>query len=286
MINEVIVSNVTNVNVRIGTSTMDIADTWQRISSLHYHDEIELLIVNEGKMKLSSPGGEWIFGAGEVVLISSRVVHETFGQSGAHSSSFLQFNIFDYLEDVGKNMMHFINFKDEPIIHFNMGCEKTSEISGLAHKIFSEYNEKDTAYEVSIKGTMYSLIAFLLRNGIVKDYRHLPQGAQIERLLPIIEYIDKNYSEKITTHDLGELLHLNSDYLCRFFKKTVGSTIGDYINFVRVKKAELLLSTARKTISEVALDTGFSSVSYFNRVFQKYKNCSPSSYKKIKFSHQ
>ncbi len=286
MLNEVIVSNVTNVNVRIGTSIMGESDEWHRVSHLHYHDEIELLVVNEGQMKISSPCGEWDFDVGEVILVSSRVVHETFCKGASHSSSFLQFNIFDYLDDVGKNMMHFINFKDEPIIHFNIGAEKTTEIAALAHKIFSEYNEKDTAYEVSIKGTMYSLIAFLLRNGIVKDYRHLPQGAQIERLLPIIEYIDKNYSEKITTHDLGALVHLNSDYLCRFFKKTVGSTIGDYVNFVRVKKAEQLLSTTRRTISEIALDTGFSSVSYFNRVFQKYKNCSPSSYKRIKFSHQ
>ncbi len=286
MLNEVIVSNVTNVNVRIGTSVMGEHDDWKRVSNLHYHDEIELLIVNDGQMKIVSPGVEHIFGVGEAILVSSRVVHETFCRGASHSSSYIQFNIFDYLDDVGKNMMHFINFRDEPLIHFNLGDVKTPEIMALAHRIFGEYREKDLAYEVSIKGTMYSVIAFLLRNGIVKDYRHLPQGAQIERLLPIIEYIDKNYSDKITTHDLGALVHLNSDYLCRFFKKTVGSTIGDYINFVRVKKAELLLSTTRKNISEIALDTGFSSVSYFNRVFQKYKNCSPSSYKRIKFSHQ
>jgi AraC-like DNA-binding protein len=50
----------------------------------------------------------------------------------------------------------------------------------------------------------------------------------------------------------------------------------EYINFVRISKAEKMLRKTDKTVLEVALDTGFSSVSYFNSIFRKYRGCTPS----------
>lgn len=61
---------------------------------------------------------------------------------------------------------------------------------------------------------------------------------------------------------------------------TIGNTFTEYLNFVRICKAEHMLRSG-SSISDAAYVVGFSSLSYFNRVFKKYKFCSPSDYKKI-----
>ena len=72
----------------------------------------------------------------------------------------------------------------------------------------------------------------------------------------------------------------NPYHFCRLFKGIVGTSPINYINFVRVSKAEKLLKS-ESSLLKVANDMGFSSLSYFNRVFKKYKHYSPGEYKKI-----
>lgn len=91
---------------------------------------------------------------------------------------------------------------------------------------------------------------------------------------------DMMINEQMTLGEIGELLNLNESYFCRLFKKATGSTFTEYLNFVRICKAEHMIKNGA-SISESAYGVGFSSLSYFNRVFKKYKFCSPSDYKKI-----
>ncbi|MBQ7365330.1 MAG: helix-turn-helix transcriptional regulator, partial [Clostridia bacterium] len=55
---------------------------------------------------------------------------------------------------------------------------------------------------------------------------------------------------------------------------------------VRICKSEKLLAKSQKTILEVAYDVGFSSVSYFNRIFKRYKNCTPTEYRRAQYENQ
>ena len=79
---------------------------------------------------------------------------------------------------------------------------------------------------------------------------------------------------------MAKEVNLNKEYLCRLFKKATKKTISDYINLVRISKASEFLKK-NISISEVAMMSGFSSLSYFNKVFKDYKHCSPGTYKKI-----
>jgi AraC-like DNA-binding protein len=75
-------------------------------------------------------------------------------------------------------------------------------------------------------------------------------------------------------------LCLNKSYLCRLFRNATGTTLWDFINFVRVCKSEEMLA-GNMNLSEIAYAVGFSSPSYFHRTFKKYKNLPPSEYRKL-----
>ena len=79
--------------------------------------------------------------------------------------------------------------------------------------------------------------------------------------------------------------NLNPSYFCRIFKRASGSGFIDYLNFVRICKSEKLLAAGTKSILDVSYDVGFSSVSYFNRIFKKYKNCTPTEYRRAQYEN-
>ena len=79
------------------------------------------------------------------------------------------------------------------------------------------------------------------------------------------------------------MLNFDPSYFCRIFKQATGATFTEYINFVRVCKAERMLARSDVSILDISEAVGFSSVSYFNRIFKKYKSCSPRFYRGAKY---
>ena len=77
---------------------------------------------------------------------------------------------------------------------------------------------------------------------------------------------------------------MNRHYFCRLFKKATNTTPTEYINFVRIWKAENLLITTDDSVLEISMAVGFSSVSYFNRTFKRLKNTTPTAYRHILYA--
>ena len=87
-------------------------------------------------------------------------------------------------------------------------------------------------------------------------------------------------SNKIYIEDLALEANMNVQYFCRFFKSVIGKTPVEYINSYRIEKATELLQTETLSISNIALSVGIDNFSYFVKQFKKYKNCTPSQYRK------
>lgn len=253
------------------------------LSALHYHDEIEILTVESGCILIECGNEKISIGAGESVFLGSRTVHKTFCKEPYLKYTLIQFNVFDYLETHKKELIRFINLFDNPVYVFKNDNPDTAGFYSLIQSIADEFDKKTEAYAIFIKAYMYNILALLLRNNVISNNFDITNKKLLETLLPAIDYIGKNYSEKITLSELCGIVNLSEEYFCRIFKKATNSTVTEYINFVRISRAEKLLSTTSKTISEISMDTGFSSLSYFNKVFKKYRFCSPSIYKKIKY---
>lgn len=92
----------------------------------------------------------------------------------------------------------------------------------------------------------------------------------------ISEYVAEHYWESITLDQLSSELRYSKNYLCKVFKATTGATIGEYANFLRVRKAYDLVCYTDQKLSEIAVSCGFSSIHYFSRVFHKYVGMAPS----------
>lgn len=77
------------------------------------------------------------------------------------------------------------------------------------------------------------------------------------------------------------MFHISTYYLCREFKKNTNRTFVDYIKHTRIMNAERLFKETDKNVTEVAMLTGFSNLTHFNRVFKEIAGVNPSQYKKL-----
>lgn len=94
-----------------------------------------------------------------------------------------------------------------------------------------------------------------------------------------LQYINKNYNEKISLKDIETNLHVNSSYFSTLFKHEMGVTFTDYLNSLKIERACGLLTNTNLSIIDVSLSTGFDDQSYFTKVFKKAKGITPKEYR-------
>jgi YesN/AraC family two-component response regulator len=92
-------------------------------------------------------------------------------------------------------------------------------------------------------------------------------------------YIYEHASEPLRLRDVAEHVHLSQNYFSKFFKKTTGIGFSESLVRVRVENAKDLLTNSVLLMTEVASQTGFGSLSQFNRTFRRYAGCSPKAYR-------
>ncbi len=100
-------------------------------------------------------------------------------------------------------------------------------------------------------------------------------------LSSVMKYIDRNFTENISLDKLAAVAGYSKYHFSRTFKKKQNISIVQYISHKRIKLAERLLIDPTLSITEVAIQSGFSSLTTFNRIFKAEKNCTPTEFKKM-----
>ncbi|MBP5281744.1 MAG: helix-turn-helix transcriptional regulator [Lachnospiraceae bacterium] len=96
-------------------------------------------------------------------------------------------------------------------------------------------------------------------------------------------FISENCDKDLTLDSVADHAGFSSCYFSRVFKQIVQCNFVEYLTMQRLKRAQNLLADSDDAITTIAMESGFKSISTFNRVFQKYKGCSPSEFKKHYF---
>ena len=102
----------------------------------------------------------------------------------------------------------------------------------------------------------------------------------IKKMAKACLYISQNCAEPLTLDDVSAYVGFSKYHFSRLFKMYTNMTFIDYVNTERIKKAETLISNSKAQMIDIAFDSGFSSVSTFNRAFKKVKGVTPREFKK------
>ena len=246
----------------------------------HFHAELEFLYVEKGAIRFFTDNESFDVNEGDIFFVNSNIPHHTECIEDGTIDILLQFTSSSHTPSSISYLFGYIKKEESRFFHFKNNEENTEILKKLILEMIKEKSHKKRAYDYYIAAYVQCIEALLHRNNLLPDPIDFLKNKKYEKLLPVFEYIDKNYSEKINLTGLSQVMHLNKSYLCRLFKEITGNGISEYINYVRIHKAVQMLKSD-KTISEIAYECGFLSLAYFNRVFKKYKFYAPNEYRKI-----
>ena len=254
----------------------------------HIHDEIEWIHVLSGIVKVQIMEESLTLNKGDIIIINSLFVHSTINPDPYNYYCLLQFNPEVLIHNsLASEYKYAIPFLCQDRFHYIIirpeEAQRHREVSTLLTSTANEFQRKAAGYEVMIKSNIYKLVALLYRYGLI-TYEKLPEShreaAMKAKMAKVVEYVEKHYDESIEVAQVAGLAGLNPDYFGRLFKIVTGQSFVQYLNGMRVSVAEKLLLTTNRQITDILLETGFSSLSYFNRTFKKLKKCCPSEYRK------
>lgn len=166
--------------------------------------------------------------------------------------------------------------------------ELYSYVKKRMDRIIEEYKEKQPFCEAVIYADLISIFAALGRRATEGMYNRtgeqegsatVKQKEYMETVLNACSYINHHYQENITQEQVASISGFSKFHFTRIFKQCMDMTFYEYLNEKRITKAEELLYTTVLSITDIAMNSGFSSISAFNRTFKSIKGCSPSEYR-------
>ena len=277
--------------VKTNTSGIHIAGGWKALPldsycPAHLHTETEFLYVTQGRVTVECAGNTFDVNKGETLMVSRSIPHATSHTKDIPTASILlQVNLEKFNCGENKmlqNILGFLNENRYPYYTFKVNNPITEEINACISEMLREKTINAVGKEFYIKSCVYRLSGILHRNRILDDYFSDIDIKGLNRLQPALLYIDRHLKDNITLESLAETVHLNPEYLSRMFKKITGKNIFSYINYIRINNACKLLVDTDMSVLEIAMESGYSSISNFNRYFLKIKDCTPSAYRKLK----
>ena len=249
---------------------------------LHYHDELELIVVYEGFISCVANGKEYEAGPGEVIFINSRVPHQTYRKTD-NLIGLIQFKESEFSENEAVGALKYsVDFNTT--LYTPVKVYRDKEMFSVSDELLRESGERRVGYGAFVRSAVFRILGLLYRDGVLADAAKLYSKREIQKILPLLSFLNENYARQISLDEASAILGFDPSYFCRVFKAATGATFTEYLNFVRVSKAESRLDDGCETMLEISEAVGFSSVSYFNRIFKKYKGCSPGVYRTAKYS--
>lgn len=159
---------------------------------------------------------------------------------------------------------------------FTLSAE--NETVRLMQKMYSAPPMAPAAAAAFYSGVLYELLLHLLLHAGPDQGR--PGFTAIQRLSPVITYIEENYMHPLYLEDMAGLCGLSKEYLCQIFKTAAGMSIFTYIQQTRIKHSkELLLGMPDLPAHRIGQLCGFNSSSYFNKIFKKIEHISPGEFR-------
>jgi AraC family transcriptional regulator, melibiose operon regulatory protein len=256
----------------------------------HWHYYIEMLYSLSGKAEVFLGGTSHVFNKGDLVLINSREVHSVF----INEKEDVEYIVLRFDPEVlyttsrsvfeSKYVLPFVMSKLEHQKIFRKDEIKNTPIPLSILEIVNENNYKKYGFELAIKTHICGIFLWILRSwesqGLSMDAGSVLRENDLKMLQKVFDYLDENYKYDITAESVAKMCNLSYSYFSRQFKVLMGKTFTEYLNYIRITEAEKLLLSTDMNITQVALEIGFSTSSYFIQQFKHFKNISPKQFKK------
>lgn len=253
----------------------------------HFHAYYEVLYCQGGECELRLGEQIYRFAAGDMVLIDPMEVHHITALSrGSNQYIVVKFlpELLYFAQQPTHEVQYLLAYRRSRQTHqkiFPKDLLAGTEIPDVLQTLQREAAERQYGFEMAVRGAICRLFVWLLRNWRERINAQ-PMGLsppKLHCLEEALSYIDTHFTESITMADVAQHCNMSYTAFSRFFSQGMQKSFPEYLTQIRLQQAYLLLATTELSITDIAMDTGFSGTSYFIQAFRKACGITPLHYR-------
>lgn len=258
----------------------------------HSHDFHELVVVSAGTAMHRLEGSVFPVAAGDVFLLQGHQSHYFYDRDRLDLINIMYDPAKIGLPESDLRRMpgYCAMFMLEPNYRYRhdfasrLHLERSTlaRIEQLAEEMEAEFRAGKPGYEAAMRAKLVELIVFLSREYMQSNNL---QAGDLLRIGNVIGAIEEGYSRQWQLDDFLRIANMSRSNLMRVFRRATGQTPIDYLIRLRIQRSMELLRHSELSVTEVAMEVGFSDSNYFARQFRKTQKQSPSAYRKSQLAH-
>ena len=250
---------------------------------IHWHTPMEIIMPLEGSYTVQIGDNMVQLNKSDIIFIASGVTHRLIAP------------------DTGKRLIIQIEWSAVSKIRelnsiltlISPAITLTPESSGNIHSniykmlldIADEYQHDSFLSEAVIYSKMLEVLVLIGRHHTASSCNfnvgRQKQHDYLERFLSICEYIDAHCTEDLTLDEIAKIAGFSKYHFSRLFKQFTNNTFYKYLNQKRIELALILLADPEISVTETAIQSGFTNPSTFIRVFKAEKGCTPTEFRRM-----
>ena len=259
----------------------------ERSYQAHWHSYGEIVLVGPGEKNIFAVNQHrYELAEGDFLLIWPTEMHEII-DADRKESLVIQFSsgFMNTLFDL-QRIMHF--YRNLHVLCIKAHPQMVSRLLPIAEKMKEIFLA--AAPDRELKCCML-LMEFML---ILDEHREefIPEirrgesysytDTVMRRMIMVTDYIKNNLTaDDLSQGAMAEMAGISKDYFSRIFRNITGNNYSKWLNTIRLEKATELLADQQMTLTEIAMLSGFQSISSFNRVFRTEKGMAPGEYRAL-----
>jgi AraC-like DNA-binding protein len=253
---------------------------------LHRHNEVQLTWIIKGEGTLITDNNMHSFQNNEIYWIGANQSHVFKSDPSYYESCTKKTHTIDVFFNLESQLnsffsipevKHLKNFIQQHNSGFRVPQHAVKQVSEKILKIHSSSGVEQFFQFIDLLKQLSSIdqlepLSSQTENVSYSDHEGI-------RIATIYNYVMQNYNQPITLEEVSKLAYMTPQAFCRYFKKHTHQTLVSFVNQVRINEAcKKLVDKKYDSIASVAYNTGFNSITNFNRVFKSVVKKSPKEY--------
>lgn len=256
--------------IKYGVMASSFGNLYQ---TLHLHSQVELVLVEKGSAQVFVDGNQMIISEGSGILVSPHTIHRFHSDNPENKISFFIFGT-EFIPDFK------VFFESAKVPYVILDKNRCPEFALAQIKYLVDFSHSYSVGKTVVKGLMTALLSGMMpaySGGEFPKYNDRSSNFEICRQLLL--YIDNNISQDLSLEKISKALNIVPSYVSTVFSRSFNISLNTYITQKRISVAKALLMNSPKTITEIAFDSGFSSIRSFNRRFKESEGVTPSEFR-------
>lgn len=255
---------------------------------LHWHNDMEIIYVKKGRGEVDLDLRPHPAKAGDILLVPPGRLHairQWKDCSMEYENIIFQLSLLmnaptDFCGE------HFFAplLQGRVDLPAHISCEHPlhSRLSDCLDEIDLFSAQGDDLSALAIKSRLFELfrLIFSWQKQNMSAPVSVPRSKSLDLVKVLLKYIESHYQERLTIGKMADICGFSQSHFMKFFKQTMGVSFIEYLNDYRLTMAARLLLASSDTIVAIASECGFENLSYFNRMFRRKYEITPSGYRR------